>query len=54
MSFLLVLAKPHISEDKPSLAIIFTALNSPSEITGNPASIASTPSMSSFFAMASF
>ena len=54
MSFLLVLAKPHNSELKLSLVIIFTALRSPSEITGNPVSIASIPNASNFFAMFSF
>ena len=50
----MVLVNPAISQDKPSLVIIFTALDSPSEITGNPASIASTPSSSNFFAIDNF
>ncbi len=50
----MVLVNPAISHDNPAAAIILTALNSPAEITGNPASIASTPNSSSFFAIASF
>ena len=50
----MVLVNPAISQDNPSAVIIFTPLNSPSEITGKPASIASTPNASSFFAIESF
>ena len=47
------------SEDIPNFKnsehVLFeTAFNSPSEITGNPASIASTPNSSSFFAIDNF
>ena len=54
ISFLLVLANPAISQDRFSSVIILTAFSSPSEITGKPASIASTPNKSSFFAIESF
>src|SRR3989338_2692798 len=54
MSFLLVLARPQISAFKFACAINFTACRSPSDTIGKPASIASTPSASSFFAMSSF
>src|SRR3989337_571765 len=54
ISFLLVLAKPQISAFKLALVIILIALRSPSEIIGNPASITSTPKVSSFFAMFNF
>ncbi len=50
----MVLVNPAISQDNPSEVIIFTAFNSPSEITGKPASIASTPKASSFFAIDNF
>ena len=53
-SFLMVLVNPTISADNPSAVINCTPLNSPSEITGKPASIASTPNSSSFFAMDNF
>ena len=51
MSRLFVLARPHNSADRFSCVIILTACCSPSEITGNPVSIASTPNSSNFFAM---
>ena len=54
ISFLLVLAKPQISAFKLASVINLIPMRSPSETIGNPASIASTPKVSSFFAMLNF
>ena len=54
ISFFSVLANPQISDLRLAAAIDLIAFISPSEMIGNPASMASTPRVSSFCAIASF
>ena len=51
MSPLFARASPHTCAERPSLQIILTARASPSDMTGKPASMASTPSPSSMRAI---
>ena len=54
MSLITPLVALHISASSPSEATSFTPLDSPSETTAKPASITSTPSLSSCLAISSF
>ena len=54
MSLRLARASPHMSQERPADTIMRIPSASPADITGNPASMASTPSRSSRSAMASF
>src|SRR6202167_2107291 len=54
MSCLLVRASPHMTGPSTSRAIACTASKSPGEVIGKPASITSTPSCASCWAISSF
>ncbi len=54
ISSLRVRARPHISAFSPALAIFLTAVFSPLEVIGVPASITSTPNLSSRSAISNF
>ena len=54
ISFLLARAKPTTSHERPAFATAATDSHSPVEAIGKPASIASTPSLSSCLAILTF